>query len=368
MDCERFDEITLDLLYDELDELTTASARRHLAHCRRCQDLLGRLRATKDLSELPLEEPPDELFEQILAAERVAHRELPLRARASRAVSVLAGYAMRPQLAMAAVLLLMIGTSLVFVRVGPGRHDKVAVTELGTPAPDAPSGESPANGPRVVTGDAYEAEGAEARAAAPAGAAAPGESEVGAASYADAMAAYQAGRYAEAERLFGEVAARGGERAAAAALHEGHAARNGSGCQRAAALYDGVTALYAGTTVADEAAWHAASCYQSLGQVDRARAHLAALAERPAFEARAAAVLAELEQRGASGDAVAAGASVPATSAAVAATAPSAKSGEASSTAAASAGPSTAKAAGPEAPAARPVSEALSAPAARPKP
>ena len=55
-----------------------------------------------------------------------ARERLPLRQRAGRAVSVLAGYAMRPQLAMAALLLLAIGSSLIFFRARPGDRESVS--------------------------------------------------------------------------------------------------------------------------------------------------------------------------------------------------------------------------------------------------
>src|SRR6266498_3352200 len=113
MDCERFDRIVLELLYDELDELTLAAARRHLEHCARCRGILAGLRATREVGALPMVDPPEGLELRILEAERQLRAELPLRQRAGRAVSVLAGYAMRPQLAMAATLLLVIGGGLV---------------------------------------------------------------------------------------------------------------------------------------------------------------------------------------------------------------------------------------------------------------
>jgi tetratricopeptide (TPR) repeat protein len=113
-------------------------------------------------------------------------------------------------------------------------------------------------------------------------------------SYADALRAYQDGRYAEAERLFREVAEAGGEKAGTAAIHEAHAARNGAGCQRAVVLYDEVVRRYGGSMVADEAALQAASCYQALGQVDSARKHLERLSLRPAYAEQAQRLLAAL--------------------------------------------------------------------------
>jgi hypothetical protein len=296
MDCERFDKVTLDLLYAELDELSAAAARRHLHHCTRCQGIWNKLRATKDITVVPLVEPPADLFESILEAEHRAESALPLPQRFSRLISIVAGYAMRPQLAMAALLLLMIGSSLLFVRQDPAGRDQVSVTELGAPRA-LPLDATRRAAPVVVEGDAAPAGPAVPAAAA---AAEPPDAQTlptaPPASYADAMTAYSEGRYAEAERLFGEVAAQGGEKAASAAVHEGHAARNGSGCQRAARLYDSVAERYAGTPLGEEASWHAASCYQALGELSRARAHYLALKDSPAFGQRATAALSGVEE------------------------------------------------------------------------
>lgn len=293
MDCERFDKVTLDLLYAELDELSAAAARRHLHHCTRCQGIWNKLRATKDIAVVSLVEPPADLFESIILAERQAESALPIPQRFSRLVSVVAGYAMRPQLAMAALLLLMIGSSLLFVRQDPAGRDQVSVTELGAPRA-VPLEAARRAAPVVVEGD-----GAPSAVAGVIAAEAPDAQTLPVApptTYSDAMAAYHEGRYAEAERLFGEVAAQGGEKAASAALHEGHAARNGSGCQRAARLYDAVAERFSGSTLSDEASWHAASCYQALGELGRARAHYLALKENPAFRERAGAALSSIDE------------------------------------------------------------------------
>lgn len=294
MNCERFDKLDLDLLYDELDELTLAAVQRHLAHCTRCQELYGQLRATRDLAQVPLVEPPTGLFERIVEDERRARRDLPFGARMGRAMSQLADYAMRPQLAMAALLLLMIGSGLVFVRAKPSYEDRVAVTELGAPRalPEVTNASARrARDPDDVLFDEERAERKRSEAGAREGEA---RTPVAPATYAEALAAYESGRYAEAEHAFSEVVAGGGEKAPAAALLEAHAARNGSGCQRAAGLYDAVASRYAGTTVADEAMWSAAGCYRMIGQTERARAHYQALLDRAAFTARAQASLDEL--------------------------------------------------------------------------
>src|SRR6188768_1915648 len=98
MDCEKFDRVVLDLLYGELDELTEAAARRHVEHCSRCKAITSGLRATREVGALALVEPPDSLELGILAGERKLNERLPFTKKAGRAISILAVYAMRPQL------------------------------------------------------------------------------------------------------------------------------------------------------------------------------------------------------------------------------------------------------------------------------
>jgi hypothetical protein len=141
MDCEKFESTLIDELYaredgNELDELTSAASKRHAAGCARCAALLGGLRATRRVAVLPLLDPPADLEDRIMAAARDAQKVVPLRGRLARAVSLAGSWAMRPQTAMAAVFLLMIGSSVLLVR---GRKTNapsasMVVTEQGSPA------------------------------------------------------------------------------------------------------------------------------------------------------------------------------------------------------------------------------------------
>ncbi|MCC6214278.1 MAG: zf-HC2 domain-containing protein [Polyangiaceae bacterium] len=301
MDCEKFDRVVLDLLYDELDELTTAAARRHMEHCARCRGIGAGLRATRGVGVLPSIEPPPDLRDRILAAERRAKRDLPLRRRFGRAVSILADYAMRPQVAMAALLLLMIGSSLLFVRARPGERDSVRVTDRGAqdlerePVAAAPAAPLPAlaEEPARREGRREAAEGAKAGTES-GGEAAPGG---GPDAYDDAMAAYRAGRWADAERKFDEVAASGGSNAASAALLAAQAARAGRGCSEAADRFARVHERHPGTSAGNDAAWNAAACFRTLGEVERARRAYRALTGVPGYAERAERALAELEGR-----------------------------------------------------------------------
>ncbi len=140
MDCERFEAALIDELYGELDELTSAAAKRHAGGCARCASLLGGLRATRRVAVLPLIEPSADLEDRILTAAREAQRAVPSGHRISRAISWAGSWAMRPQTAMAAVFILMVGSSVLFVRRRKlADNATVTVTAQGAPAPSAPA-------------------------------------------------------------------------------------------------------------------------------------------------------------------------------------------------------------------------------------
>ena len=143
MDCEKFDSVIIDELYGELDELTSAAAKRHVAGCARCAARLEGLKATRRVAAASLvsgrrglerggSSPPQR---------RPASFGPPQpRPRWAHAVSLAGSWAMRPQTAMAAVFLVMIGTSVLLLRGKSARAplgDGVTVTEQGTPAPAA---------------------------------------------------------------------------------------------------------------------------------------------------------------------------------------------------------------------------------------
>ena len=78
MDCEKFESAMMDELYGELDELTSAAVRRHMAGCARCAALLGGLRATRRLATIPLVDPPADLEDRILRAASGTRPVVPL--------------------------------------------------------------------------------------------------------------------------------------------------------------------------------------------------------------------------------------------------------------------------------------------------
>ncbi|MEI9939695.1 MAG: hypothetical protein WDO69_20945 [Pseudomonadota bacterium] len=341
MDCEKFDRIALDLLYDELDELTAAAARRHMEHCARCRAIGAGLRATREVGALPLVEPPEGLELRILQAEEQATQLLPIGKRLGRGLSLLASYAMRPQVSMAALLMLMIGSSLFFLRAQPGDRENVLVTERGVPESDNESvtvlpkkadapeparvATHPMASPRVedvaprrdraaepkaepapqAQAEQYAAApAAEARGGAALGASADDKDLEGSAesntdsdaSYDAAMAAYRDGRYSEAQRRFDEIANLGGPHAANAALYGAQALRRVAGCPTAAPRFEEVHSRYPGS-VGSDAAWQAADCYRSLGDLARARQNYEQLSTDPSYKTRAKEAIAELDQR-----------------------------------------------------------------------
>jgi TolA-binding protein len=155
MDCEKYESAMMDELYGELDELTSAAAKRHVAGCARCTALVGGLRATRRVAVVPLVDPPPDLEERILAAAREAQKVVPIRRRVARVVSLAGSWAMRPQTAMAALFLVMIGTSVLLLRGKSSRapvSSEVTVTEQGAPAPVASAAATATASPEPMAG------------------------------------------------------------------------------------------------------------------------------------------------------------------------------------------------------------------------
>jgi hypothetical protein len=270
MDCEKFDQHVIDALYDELDELTHAALKRHVEGCSRCAGVWAGLRATREVGILPIEEPPDDLEDRILAAVSVAQRTVPLHKKVLRGLAWAGSHAMRPQLAMAALFFLVIGSSLLLLRARPGTLGPVRVSELGAPAPD-------------IAAEAPVARGGAQGAAAPAATAAPSSAPVqvaegaGPADPSPAPSAYggpAATAEARAKADEGERALGGDGRSGAdarAALAEAVALRNAAGCSAAVSKLDAVAVRFAGTQAAADAMWAEAGCYKQMGEQARAQ-------------------------------------------------------------------------------------------------
>lgn len=324
MDAEKFDKVVLDLLYDELDELTRASAIRHMEQSGRAKALYSELRATREVGSVPLVEPPAGLEERILEAEARARAGRPLHQRVGTMVSIIASYAMRPQVGMAAVLLLMVGSSLLLLRVKPGEPSSVQVTERGVPesdkevvavVPASPAGGMPTRGEEQAAGrtasharavdslrpaDAPQekvAEREEPRRSAPtqnfdldspvAARGRPALDGLGSGAPGSATDPYAEGAAAGASLAGADKKAKDDESATAPAAVRDE-------CEITLPRYEAALARAASAMEANRARWGAAECYARLGRIESARRTYTALLGARAYADRARSALAAL--------------------------------------------------------------------------
>lgn len=336
MDCEKFEAAMMDELYGELDELTSAAMKRHASGCARCSALLSGLAATRRLANIPLVDPPAGLEARILAAAREADKVVPIRRRVARVVSLAGRWAMRPQTAMAAVFLVMIGTSALLLTGRSARAPAsapVTVTEQGSPATqaapvasaaatstmgaygapvmldkatasaappaiarnDSPKDDVPGHAgpkgfgstpPATRDEDGIASYAPRAAAQAPAPAAAPtaggGGGELGGLAAAEkktlspiaaAIQMYQAGRYDDATKAFDALAPTDPN----AELYAARSVRESKGCGAALARFDAVTQRAAHTPPAWDALLEGGVCYRVVGNYNAAIIRLKAL-------------------------------------------------------------------------------------------
>jgi hypothetical protein len=333
MDCEKFESAMIDELYGELDELTSAAAKRHVAGCARCSSRIGGLSATRRVASVPLMEPPGDFEERILQAAEKAWMAPAPRPRVAHVISLAGSWAMRPQTAMAAVFLVMIGTSLLLLRGKSARTPmtaEVTVTEHGTPAPAAPlpsqrasdptplaqavppsaalalaptEGKAPA-GPFAIPPRDFAAPATPVAGGAPAPARASPEWSASAADQRDeelpadqlfdeALRNYRAGRFAEAARQFDAVPASNPN---APDLWAARAIRDGKGCRAAVARFDKTALRDRQAPSGWDALLEGALCYRALGDFATARARLNALLGVDSHKDRARAELDRINQ------------------------------------------------------------------------
>jgi hypothetical protein len=337
MDCDKVESAIIDELYGELDEVTSAAVKRHVAGCSRCTTLLSGLRATRRIAVLPLVDPPPDLERRILAA-GTDPPIAPVR-RISRVVSAAGSWAMRPQSAMAAVFLVMLGASVLLLRGRSSRAPASAemiVTEKGTPAPAAvalpasaaqPSERAAAPAatpptvarttapkvlPQTVAGGPLEPGSLAGRDRAMAKAPATPKPEEGADSLRTESASNFAGAPAPAAAPpAGRGAARpaknaddqdtaaeptGGASASSNGLAAAIALRDSQGCRAAVSRFDEVAQHAAGSSSGWEALLQSARCYRSLGDAPNARARLTTLLGVAQFRDRARSELEVLDR------------------------------------------------------------------------
>ncbi|MGC4065413.1 MAG: hypothetical protein QM784_12345 [Polyangiaceae bacterium] len=287
MDCEIFDKLVIDRVFLELDDLASGAVQRHVAHCSRCRSIESSLRATREVAILPSVDPSTPFVDRVLAVERAMRTKLPMKQRLGRAVSVLAGYAMRPQLGMSALLFLMIGSSLFLLRAHPNEHELVQVTERGVP-------EGEIDGPRDNHADKAKVAAPSAvldltrdTSATKAEVSAPNNNAAASAVLDAARRAFAEERYGEAQALAERVIADGGSETAPAALLSALALARRSGCSAALARFEALRARHGRSAIGEEAAYRAAECHLESGQIERARPLLEQLRNSSTWGARA---------------------------------------------------------------------------------
>ncbi len=304
MDQEKFDQNLMDYLFDELDEVTSAAMKRKIDSDADCRDLTLGLRATLEVAHLPVEEPSADFEERILAAASLAQEGEPWSRKLLRSLSWAGSHAMRPQLAMAAMLVLVVGSSLLLLRVRTGAVAVTVTKEQGsvaagpraepppTPAMQQPQAEPPqAPAAKNRKSAAPNAAGSAATASPPAVAATSmplSEEQLGIIDkqFDAAMASYNSGDHLSAQRQFAAVKASRSPRAGSAALYEARAVRAHSGCKSAVPYYNAVRAM-SGSMSAD-ATWEQADCHRILGEAAQARALYLALKNNKSYSARVA--------------------------------------------------------------------------------
>ncbi len=325
MDQEKFDQHLMDYLFDELDEVTRAAMKRKLESDAQCREIEAGLRATLEVGQLPLEEPSDDLEDRILSAAMLARQREPWHIKVIRSLSWAGSHAMRPQFAMAARLMLVLGSSILLLRSRPG---SVAVTPgKDTLAGASAAPEAPVAGEPTAAATAFAVAQRQAAAAKAAGQAAPstvaradepnGETaestddpEAVAVAEADAdadaqlgraMKNFKAGNFSEAQRDFVALNRAGGSNAAVAGLYEARAVRAQSSCKGAIAIYERVRQNHAASTAASTATFEQADCYRLLGQNAQASKLWLALKSDKVYGSRAAHELSNQGEAGTSG-------------------------------------------------------------------
>lgn len=166
-DCARCDELLLDFAYGELDEVTAAAFRRHSDSCARCSAALADVRVVREtFSMLSLEAPSPMVDARILEAADLRLSEIDEKKRAaqrheSRSIvaklfDVFRVAALRPQYAMAMLLVLVVGIGLLVapqMRVSDEAAPAVAPSVVATRGPEFAPLPAPAAAPTTVTAD-----------------------------------------------------------------------------------------------------------------------------------------------------------------------------------------------------------------------
>ncbi|MBM4375965.1 MAG: hypothetical protein FJ095_12840 [Deltaproteobacteria bacterium] len=163
MDQEKFEQQLMGYLFDELDEVSAAAVKRHLDGSAEARELEARLRATIEATRVPHEQPSASLEARVLDAIANAEQGEPWHRKVLRALSWAGSHAMRPQFAMGALMVMLLGSSLLLLRARPGAMQVSTARNAETPSDASPTNGSSAPPPIAAP--------AQAPAAAPAAAA-----------------------------------------------------------------------------------------------------------------------------------------------------------------------------------------------------
>lgn len=300
MDQEKFEQNLMGYLFDELDEVTRAAMKRKLEADAQCREIEAGLRATIEVGKLPLEDPSDDLEERILAAVEIAQRGEPWHTKLVRALAWAGSHAMKPQLAMAALVVLVLGSSLLLLRVRPGAvavapsKDESAVPAVAPLTHDeASEPEATAATPPAELAQAAPMASGAADAAEDAKAGKADDKELAALEeqYKRGLQNYDAGKFGEAQKDFDAVSQSASNKAASASLYKARAVRAESGCPAAVRHYDSVRQRHGSSGIGADATMEQADCYVQMGNRAEARKLWLAMAENPDYKERALASL-----------------------------------------------------------------------------
>ena len=329
MDCEQVKDQMLDELYGELGGAAQEALAEHRRTCAACEEEWQVLAAGKKFAALSEPTAPPGLEDRILAAalaEFDAHAVEPVPASAPVAkpsavgnvISLAGRWAMRPQARMAAVFLLMFGSSALLLRRGDGNRDaarSMAVSEEGAPgAAAAPVAMAPARegaSEKVFGGAIGESVHGPTRGAggvAPPAPAAPAaaplslnDSDEVQRARADqgAPPTAEAKKSESAERDVALASARKGDCATALPMLDGRSGdadaslaaarcvKQMNGCSSAVSRFEQLAATARDPQVNAEATLEAGLCQRQLGFLDAALKRFQALALVPSHAARA---------------------------------------------------------------------------------
>lgn len=340
MNCSEREARLVILAYREASTAAEIEIENHVALCPLCKSRLEALQRAREEVSSSIPEPPYDLHERILL------KLDPKRARPAwlntldHGLAWAGGLAMRPQVVMGTLLLLMVGTSLLLLRARPAGPGSVRITEHGVPAAEPPTlvkplsnatasvdrkldltppkrdddkaqgaksegkenrdkepRTAPADQPTVTPEPARDTPPTDATreptpAPAPTPTAPPQDD-----AFATAMEDFKAKHFADAVRNFDIVARGGGPQAPLAALYAARAERYSSGCGTAVNRFDAVSSRYPGASVAAEGMWEAAVCYRELGQAERAKQLFQTLRRVAGYKERADKELEKMEQK-----------------------------------------------------------------------